>query len=143
MELDGITLYYSLSCTLWGPLLRYSLWAHPRNVAGVKSCELGAYYVTLFLQFGNHRLLAHPGLCRTVRRGHNIWFWSKLPCATFPNSPREGPTQTALQNVPDRGSSVGSCEPCKRTSPARCRKSMKLLEKQFERSQRYEVCNAI
>ena len=26
----------------------------------------------------NRRLLARPGLCRTVRRGHNIWFWSRV-----------------------------------------------------------------
>ena len=125
MALNGIMSYYSLSCTLWGLLLRYNLWAPPGNVTGVKSCELGAYYVRLFLQFGNRRLLARPGLCCTVRRGHNIWFQSRLPCATLPHSPREGPTQTALQNVPDRGSSAGSCEPCKRTSPARCWHSMK------------------
>ena len=48
MELDGIMLYYSLSYTLWGPLLRSSLWAHPRHVTGVKSCEPGAYYLSLF-----------------------------------------------------------------------------------------------
>ena len=120
---------YSLCCTLvWcvrGLSCSTVSWAHLGNVTGVKSGEPGAYYVTLFLQFGNRRLLARPGLCRTVRRGHNIWFQSRLPCATLPHSPREGPTQTALQNVPDQGSSAGSCEPCKRTSPARCWYSMK------------------
>ena len=66
---------YSLCCTLvWcvrGLSCSTVSWAHLGNVTGVKSGEPGAYYVTLFLQFGNRRLLARPGLCRTVRRGHN------------------------------------------------------------------------
>ena len=66
---------YSLCCTLvWCVRgLSYSTvsWAHLGNVTGVKSGELGVYYVTLFLQFGNLRLLARPGLCHIVRRGHN------------------------------------------------------------------------
>ena len=66
---------YSLCCTIvWcvrGLSCSTVSWAHLGNVTGVKSGELGAYYVTLFLQFGNRRLLARPGLCRTVQRGHN------------------------------------------------------------------------
>ena len=100
-----------------GPLLRYSLWAHPGNVTGIKPCEPGAYYVSFILQFGNRRLPTRLGLC--------IWFRSWMPCATLPHSPREGPAQTALRNVPDRGSSAGSCEPYKWTSPAWCWNSMK------------------
>ena len=67
---------YSLCCTLvWcvrGLSCSTVSWAHLGNVTDVKCGEPGAYYVTLFLQFGNRRLLARPGLCRTIRRGHNI-----------------------------------------------------------------------
>ena len=73
---------YSLCCTLvWcvrGLSCSTVSWAHLGNVTGVKSGEPGAYYVTLFLQFGNRRLLARPGLCRTVRRGHNNHATPKL-----------------------------------------------------------------
>ena len=61
---------YSLYCTLlWcvgGLSCSTVSWPHLGNVTGVKSGEPGVYYVTLFLQFGNRRLLARPGLCRTV-----------------------------------------------------------------------------
>ena len=72
------------------------------------------------IHFMNRRLLARPGLCRTVRRGHNIWFRSRFTCATLPLSPREGPDKAARSNVPIRARSAGSWRTCKRTKSMRC-----------------------
>ena len=53
MELNKIMLYVTLFVVRYGgPLLRYSLWAHPGNVTGVKCGALGAYYVSLFFVLG-------------------------------------------------------------------------------------------
>ena len=87
MELNGITLYLTLFPVswLWGPLLRYSLWAHPGNVTGVKSCEPGAYYVSF--NFSNLRtVVSQPvlGCAAPFDGGTTVAFTidRSLPCAS-------------------------------------------------------------